>query len=158
MNNLIFPIILQILGVAIILAEFVIPSAGLLTVSALGSFGYSIFLISQNFSSKITLIFVTVDIMLIPVLVWLGVKIISMSPLALKESLSKESGSVAQDLALSELINQEGVALSTLRPSGKALINEKRYDVVSTGDYIEKSEKIYVTAVDGNRIVVKKKL
>ncbi|WP_027340551.1 NfeD family protein [Halonatronum saccharophilum] len=54
-----------------------------------------------------------------------------------------------------DLINKEGLALSTLRPAGIGEIEGQRLDVVSEGGYIEKGKKIKVVQVDGRRIVVK---
>ncbi len=48
-----------------------------------------------------------------------------------------------------------GKALSALRPAGIAEIDGERVDVVSDGEFIEPGEPIFVTRVDGNRIVVR---
>ncbi|MEX2641410.1 MAG: NfeD family protein [Balneolales bacterium] len=53
-----------------------------------------------------------------------------------------------------DLIGLEGVALSTLRPAGTALIDSRRIDVVSDGDFIEKGEKIKVITSVGSRVMV----
>ena len=53
-----------------------------------------------------------------------------------------------------DLLGKEGVALTTLRPSGKAEIEGNVYDVVS--DFlIEQGKEIVVTAVEGSKIEVK---
>ncbi|MBN1294767.1 MAG: hypothetical protein JXB48_23225 [Candidatus Latescibacteria bacterium] len=52
------------------------------------------------------------------------------------------------------LVGMEGRALSNLRPSGTALIGNKRIDVVTDGEYISKDMAIRVQAVDGTRIIV----
>ena len=54
-------------------------------------------------------------------------------------------------------VGSEGVALTTLRPVGKALIGERRMDVIAEGDFIEANEPIVVIADEGVRIVVRKK-
>ncbi|MEX2402796.1 MAG: NfeD family protein, partial [Balneolales bacterium] len=55
-----------------------------------------------------------------------------------------------------DIIGMEGVALSTLRPAGTALVNSLRVDVVSDGDFIEKGEKIKVVTSVGSRVMVTK--
>ncbi len=55
------------------------------------------------------------------------------------------------------LVGIEGVALTTLRPAGKALIDERRVDVVAEGDFIEANEPVVVIADEGARVVVRKK-
>lgn len=53
------------------------------------------------------------------------------------------------------LLSAEGVAITTLRPSGTANIKGNKVDVISEGEMILKNTKIKVTDVKGNRIVVK---
>lgn len=51
----------------------------------------------------------------------------------------------------------EGVALTPLRPAGKALVGEKRVDVVTDGTFVERNAPIVVVATEGTRIVVREK-
>lgn len=48
----------------------------------------------------------------------------------------------------------EGIAKTTLRPSGKAAFGESLVDVVSRGDFIEAGATIRVVLVEGARVVV----
>lgn len=157
MSKLLFPLLLQLLGIIIILVEFIIPSMGLLTISAIAVFGYSLYLVYQATSFKISLIVACFDMALIPVLIWIGVKIIARSPLALRNAVSDKRRDISAESDAKNLVGKEGKTLTKLVPAGKALINGKRFDVVSTGDYIEQNEEIIVTTVQGNRIVVKTK-
>jgi len=54
-----------------------------------------------------------------------------------------------------ELLHQTGVAQSTLRPCGIAVINGQRVDVVTEGGLIEKGAAIKVVAIEGMRVVVR---
>jgi membrane-bound serine protease (ClpP class) len=54
-----------------------------------------------------------------------------------------------------ELLEQTGTALTALRPSGTAVINGKRVDVVTEGPLIERGTPIKVVAVEGLRVVVR---
>lgn len=54
-----------------------------------------------------------------------------------------------------ELIGQTGVAHSHLRPSGTAVINGRRVDVVTEGALIERGTPVQVVAVEGIRVVVR---
>ena len=54
-----------------------------------------------------------------------------------------------------QLLHQEGKALTTLRPSGTALINGKRVDVVTEGVLLERGTPLRVIAVEGLRVVVR---
>jgi membrane-bound serine protease (ClpP class) len=55
----------------------------------------------------------------------------------------------------SELLHQSGTALTTLRPSGMALIAGRRVDVVTEGALVEKGAAVKVVAVEGMRTVVR---
>ncbi|MCF7824270.1 MAG: nodulation protein NfeD [Candidatus Marinimicrobia bacterium] len=59
-------------------------------------------------------------------------------------------------IGLEDYLGKTGVAITKLRPAGTALIDGKRLDVVTTGDYIEKETEIVIRRIDGNRIVVDK--
>lgn len=53
------------------------------------------------------------------------------------------------------LLNQTGKAFTRLCPSGVAVINDRRLDVVSEGEMVEAGHSIRVIVVDGFRIVVR---
>jgi len=53
-----------------------------------------------------------------------------------------------------ELVGLEGVAVTALRPTGIAHLGERRYDVITQGEMLDKGTRIKVVEVSGNRIVV----
>jgi membrane-bound serine protease (ClpP class) len=50
-----------------------------------------------------------------------------------------------------------GVAHSFLRPSGKILINHKKIDAVTQGEFIDQGTAVVIHRVDQNRVIVKPK-
>jgi membrane-bound serine protease (ClpP class) len=63
---------------------------------------------------------------------------------------------VAQVFVSKRAIGQIGrQALTTLRPSGTAVINGQRVDVVSEGAFIEAGAPVKVIALEGLRVVVR---
>ena len=54
-----------------------------------------------------------------------------------------------------DLVGLEGEAMSALRPSGVARLNDRRYDVVTRGEMLSKGARIKVIEVSGNRVVVR---
>lgn len=54
-----------------------------------------------------------------------------------------------------ELVNRTGTTLTILRPSGIALIEGKRVDVVTEGGFVEAGTPVKVVAVEGLRVVVR---
>ncbi|MDR0305215.1 MAG: hypothetical protein LBI42_00060 [Chitinispirillales bacterium] len=154
MSKLIVPILLQLLGVAIIIAEFILPTSGILGIIALIVFGYSLFLVFSEISATAGLIFLLADLIIIPVLVLAGIKMLARSKVSLHTSLGKGDGAIDNSHVL---LGKDGITVTDLRPAGIALINGRRVDVVSKGDFILKDTEVVVSAADGNRIVVKKK-
>ena len=155
-SKLILPIILQLAGVFVVIAEIVIPSAGLLAVLAAGLIGYSIYLVFTEISSSVGMAFIMVDIIAFPVVLMVGLKLLVKSPVTLKTSLSRADGFSSQSEELLAYNGKTGMAVTDLRPAGMAMIENKRVDVVSRGEYIEKGSAIVVLAIEGNRVMVKK--
>lgn len=54
-----------------------------------------------------------------------------------------------------ELVDKTGEATSALRPSGTALIDGKRVDVVTQGEMIDAGTPVKVVLVEGLRVVVR---
>ena len=156
-NPLFLPIILQVLGTAVVIAEFFIPSGGFLSIVAAGLFGYSLYAVFAHVSTNAGIVFVVSDVILIPVLILIGIRMIARSPAALKTTLSQAEGVSSQPEDMEKLAGKEGTAITPLHPAGIALIEGKRIDVVSSGEYIGKLSAVKVVAVTGNQVVVKKK-
>jgi len=154
MKAYIFPVLLQLIGILVIIAEIFIPSLGILTVIALAVLSYSIYIVFTSISTTAGVLFTGLDIILVPVIIFLGIKILARSPLALKKELSKQNGVVSQKEKLEAYINMKGKAVTDLRPAGMARLNSQRVDVVTDGEYIDAGTSVIVTGVTGNRIVV----
>lgn len=156
MKSYLFPVILQSIGMLVIIAEIFIPSLGLLTLIALGVFSYSLYVVFTTISSTAGMVFVGLDLVLVPMLIVLGMKVLAKSPLALKRELSKQDGVVSQPQGLDAYIHMKGISVTDLRPSGMAQIDSQRLDVVTDGEYIDAGTPVVVTGVTGNRIIVQK--
>ncbi len=53
------------------------------------------------------------------------------------------------------LLGAIGMAVTTLRPAGKAQFGEEFLDVIAEGDYVTPGSRVQVIEIEGNRIVVK---
>ena len=157
-GKLILPVILQVLGVVVVIAEFILPSMGVLTAVALILFGSSLYLVFSQVSSMAGFIFVAIDICMIPILIIVGIKMLAASPVTLRSSLDSTDGARSQPPEWDILVGVRGTAVTDLHPSGTALLNGKRHDVVSRGDFIPKTTPVEVVSIEGNRIVVKQNI
>lgn len=154
-SNLSLTVILQLIGVIVIIAEIILPSGGILSVLAAGIFAYSLYVVFHDVSVSAGFVFVTADVIMIPILVIVGLKLLAKSPVTLRTMLSSKEGVTSQPSELDEFLGMEGIAVTDLRPAGTAVINGKRVDVISRGEYLEKNSRIVVSSVTGNQIIVR---
>lgn len=75
--------------------------------------------------------------------------------LHLEATETKEKGFHSAKDELRDLIDKEGISITVLRPSGTALIDNKRVDVVTEGVFIQENARIKVIKVDGSRVLVR---
>ena len=76
MKSYILPVFLQLIGILVIMAEIFIPSLGLLSVIALATFFYSLYLVFTTISTTAGMVLAGLDIILVPVLIIMGMKIL----------------------------------------------------------------------------------
>ena len=72
------------------------------------------------------------------------------NPLILTSSINQADGAQTHELS----VNDEGIALTELRPAGSALFFERKYDVLTSGEFIEKNSRIKILKIEGNKIIV----
>ena len=141
--------ILFIAGLALILTEIFIPGVimgliGLAGVIVGVVFGY-------QYSTGLGVALTVVGGLAVPGFILLWVKLAGPA-LAIKTSVpddeeARESKQV--------LIDQEGVAITMLRPAGVAQFGDRRVDVVTDGEVIEANTRVTAVDVRGNRVVVR---
>ncbi len=90
---------------------------------------------------------------------WALAKILPKTPLyrgiVLDKSLAQGAGQPAdQQESRASLLGCEGTCATALHPSGIAVVDGNRLDVVSSGDLIPKGSPIRVVQIEGSRIVV----
>jgi membrane-bound serine protease (ClpP class) len=69
--------------------------------------------------------------------------------------LRPDDNPAATEAEAALLIGQSGVALSMLRPAGKAQVGDRVIDVVSDGPFIAAGSTLEIVSVAGNRVVVR---
>lgn len=71
-----------------------------------------------------------------------------------KTAIPKDYDSLTREQK--KLIGKVGFAVTVFKTSGKFKFNDKIYDAVSSGEYIEKDSKVKVVEIRNNTIFVKK--
>lgn len=77
------------------------------------------------------------------------------SRLVLMESTDRNTGYTSAK-SLDDLIGMEGVTITPLRPSGVILVDDRRIDVISDGEFVENGARVRVVDTGSSRVVVKK--
>jgi len=149
-------IILFVIGIVLILVEFFIPG-GILGLIGFGAILTSLFIATDNIAHMALSLVIAIGVTVLAIFILFkvfGKKMKLIKRIVLSDSTNTESGYVSNKNRV-ELVDQVGFALTALRPSGTALINNERIDVVTEGGYIEKNKKIKVLKTEGSRVVVR---
>jgi membrane-bound serine protease (ClpP class) len=72
----------------------------------------------------------------------------------LRHQSSLAGSASAVSVGREHLVGREGVAASHLRPSGVALVDGERIDVITEGEFIERGTRVRIKAVEGPKIIV----
>lgn len=72
--------------------------------------------------------------------------------IALKTDLTGNTGYIGVPTGLETLIGQEGIARTSLRPSGKVEINGEVYDAVAQHGLIEKNSRVKIVAYETGQL------
>lgn len=149
-------IILAIIGLAGILWELhVVPGHG-----APGVLGGAVLLLSVLLAFGTPMIFIAMQtvataIVVTIILFYLATRIFPENAWIAKLTFAGAQGAdYVTSTDFSSLMGKSGVAASYLRPSGVALVDGQRVDVLTQGEFIHEGTPIRVTRVEGARIFV----
>ncbi len=150
-------LVLFVFGIALMLVEAFMPGFGVFGVSGLISTLVSIVLAAVSVQTGMVMLLVS--FLLAGVFSFFSFRFFAnrgaLRHIILSEEERVELGYTAP-LDQQNLVGLEGVALTTLRPSGAAEIEGRRIDVVSDGAYIPAGDKLIVDRVEGVRVIVRK--
>ncbi len=164
----VWEILLFILGVGLIIVElFVFPGFGIAGISGLalilfslvaaliGNVGFSFPPISNVMPSVYTLA-VTMAILVVGAIMAMRMFPVSgtANVLVLGPELRSSEGYTTA-ITHSEYLGRVGPTMTDLRPSGAMLIDQKRVDVITSGEYIDRGIQVQVVDVRGTRIEVR---
>lgn len=151
MNALQWAIALQILSVALLMAEIFLPSGGLLALSTAGALVASL-VVGFSSSALEGWILLGLDLCVFPFLVWWGFKKVETSSMALPERLAHGGGGEA---TLESMVGRIGVTETDLRPVGRIRFDGALHDGQARSGFVAGGTRVEVVAADGNRLVVK---
>lgn len=150
-------IVIFIVGIILLMVEVFAPGFGIPGILGIASMITSIIMASASVEQAVISLLVSfvLTIVAIILLIKFGPKKMIFNRITLSTSLNEESGYRSTE-DYKEYIGKEGIAITTLRPSGSIEVEGKRLDAVSESVYIEKNTPIKITQVEGSRIIVRK--
>lgn len=149
-------LILFIFGIALMLVEAFIPGFGVFGIAGLISTLASIVLAAVSVQTGMLMLMISL-VLAVAFAVFafrFFAKRGALRHIILSEQEKPDLGYVAP-LDQKNLVGQQGIAVTALRPSGTAMIGEKRIDVVSEGAFIPPGEAVIVDRVEGVRVIVR---
>ncbi len=143
---------LIILSITLIVIEVIfIPGTTIVGIIGFGIGGLGVYLSFVNYGAGTGTIVLLSTVVLTGIILIIAFK----SGVWKKLSLKKVSGSKVNEEFVIELKpGQNGVAISALRPVGKAEFGDKEYEVKTVGDYVDAGKKITIISISGRQILV----
>ncbi len=150
-------ILLFVLGVALMMVEAFIPGFGIFGIGGLLVTLVSIVLAAASTEAGLKMLLAA--LLLAGIFLFFMLRFLArrgfLRKFILEDTEKKESGYVAP-LDYRHLVGKRGKTVTPLRPAGTAIIEDKRIDVVSEGDFIERDAEITVVEVGSTRVVVRR--
>jgi len=146
---------LLIIGFCLVLLEiFVIPGFNLFGVLGVATICVGIAFAYMRMGVEAAIVVGTLGILGTVAMVWMLIRNRAWQRLVLESETDKASGYHAAPAGMAELSGEVGVALTPLRPAGRARFGERIVDVVTEGSFIDPGARVEVLAVHGIRVVV----
>jgi membrane-bound serine protease (ClpP class) len=147
-----------VIGLGLVVLEFLIPSFGVIGITAAACLGGAIILAFIEHTGW-GFAFLCAVIVGVPAMLALGARLLPHTPLGRRLILSGPvtagSGAGIPAERLARLVGRRGIALTPLRPAGAATIDEARVDVVAETDWIDAQTPVEVVRVNEFRVVVR---
>ena len=145
------------LGIVLLAIEiFVIPGFGITGILGILGIVAGIFMSFgiNNIAQATLVVFVSLiaDIILIIILARFILKSKGFKNIV---ALETDTAGYHSSVSYDNLLGCEGITDTFFRPSGNIIINDKKYDAITEGEFINKGAKIKVILVEGNKIVIK---
>ena len=154
--NWIWPAALQALAFAVLFAEVLIPSFGLLGVIALGLGIWSWAVILSDLPVAGIVVFGVADAILVPVAIRHMFRYLGRSPVSHRSDVGTGSGLETTSQALRAHVGQAAVTVTALRPAGKVRVGDDIVEARSAGEFVEAGASVRVTDVRGAELLVER--
>jgi membrane-bound serine protease (ClpP class) len=149
--------------IALLVEVFILPGFGVAGILALASFGAAIVLAMVGASPTTNDVLQALAVLGASLVITVAVAYAWLrhlpssgrfSGLFLRHAAEQSEGYISA-LPRTDLVGQDGVAVTDLRPAGTAQIGSERVDVVTEGEYVAQGTKVRVLRSEGYRHIVR---
>jgi membrane-bound serine protease (ClpP class) len=154
--NYVWPVVLQALAFAVLFAEILIPSFGMLSLVALGLGVWSWAFIVAELPRTAVIAFAAADAVLVPLAVRYAFRYLGRSPVSHRTDVGVGSGLEEVSRSLEERVGGEAVAETSLGPAGKIRQGGEIFEAHTAGEFVEKGSAVRIVAVRGSELLVDK--
>ncbi|HHX77435.1 MAG TPA: nodulation protein NfeD, partial [Firmicutes bacterium] len=147
---------LFMLGVVLLLIEAFIPGFGIIGIAGILAVGAAVAVTVGDTGRGLSMFLVSLILsgILIAIAFTFFAKKGLFRSIVLNYREDKELGYVGPR-SFTDMVGKRGKTVTPLRPAGIVMIEGGRYDVVSDGGFIPAGQEVYVSSVEGMRLVVK---
>ena len=151
-----------IIGVVLLIIECFVPGFGVFGISGLVVLAGSIIaqgVLHQSVAQVLFLASIAIVIVFILFLIFIRSArfgLISKSPFIEKRTAVSADYNDKNKNELKYLLGKKGVSITSMKPTGKFLIDDKQYEGITAGEPIEKGDIIKVIDVEGVKIKVER--
>ena len=143
---------LVVAGILLIIAEILfVPGTTVVGILGIASSIFGVYLSYDYFGAATGTWFTVGSAIIFAVALYYSFKSKTWDKFSLKDSLQ---GKVNENLTSGLESGMEGIAISTLKPIGKAEFNDKEYEVKTTGQYVESGQQLKILKIEKNNIIV----
>ena len=149
-------ILLLIAGFVLVGTEMILPGFGAPGITGGICLVAGIIMTADSFEAGLTItviVVVVLAVMFTVILALFHMKKVK-PPIILQEELNAEKGYLSVS-DLEYLVGKEGTASTDLRPAGKCNVDGVEFDVRSEGKFVAKGNKIRITRIQGNTLIIK---
>jgi membrane-bound serine protease (ClpP class) len=152
--NYAWPAILQLFAFAVLFAEVLVPSFGVLSLIALGLGVWSWYFIVTELSGVAVAVFAIADAILVPLAVRQAFRYLGRSPVSHRTDVGVGSGLEETMRTLGARTGRDAIADSPLRPAGKIRIDGDLYEARTAGEFVQRGALVRIVAVQGAEYIV----
>ncbi len=150
-------LILFVVGLILLIIEGLVPGFGLPGIGGLIFVIAGTVLAMQDLTAAVLSLSIAIIITAVVTIfmIKMGFKSKLLNKIILNNKLESKKGYLSNE-ASEEMLGKEGKTLTELRPSGYAVIDGEKHDVLSEGGFISKGSTVKVIKVEGSKIIVRR--